>query len=443
MCTTSKINRWCLPALSVGALTLALTVRAAEHENANSSNPQSTAPSSAVVNPLSPGPELTIGRGTNDNLSFKQMSEYEQRQSAGAVQKLEKIRELRGGSNEWSEVSRLLREVIATDTSKNVKTDVKRLARIELAGIAERNGQPEQALQLLAEYIDLFPTDPIIPEILLREGYLLRQMGATELAISKFYLVNTAALRLPAENLGYYQRVTLMAKSEIAETYYSQGKYKEAASSFLVLLNDPSDELNRLVVRTKLIRSLAQAGDYDGVVKHGLDFLEQHGASEFQAEVRYILASAYKSLDRKQESLRELMRLLEAVEVAPENLAAKWKSWKMLAGNEIGNRLFLEGDHVNAVVVYKGLVGLDSTPSWQFPLYYQIGLCFEKTSQPGEALKAYNEIITLSQKISTKLPENLQLVVNMAKFRVEVITWRQSLEPAQRPPEQKVAEKAN
>ena len=420
--------------------------------NAESAEPHSPTPaarshdsSSATSEkkPSSSEHDLTIGKSTSENLAFKAVSDYAQRQSAEAVQKLEKLKDLRGGTNEWVEVTRLLHEILTADTTKDVKADVKRLARLELAGIAERNGLPEQALQYLAEYIELFPTDSIVPEVLLRQGYLMLRMGAPELAISKFYLVMTAALRLQSESLTYFQRVTLTAQSEIAETRYNQGKYKEAAELYDRLLKNPSDELNRLIVRTKLIRSLAKSENHDGVIRQGLDFLERHGASEYQAEVRYLLASAYKALGQKQESLRELMRLLEAVEVAPEDMAAKWRSWKMVAGNEIGNQLFLEGDYPNAVQVYSGLVGLDTTPSWQMPIYYQVGLCYEKLMQPTEALKAYSEIVALGQKGTAKLPEGLQIVADMAKFRVEVISWRQSLEPASRPTETKVAEKAN
>jgi len=438
---------WCV---ACGILSFAWQLNSAEHSASGHSEPAATPPSAHAppatkpAKPLELPSDLTIGKSTNDNLSFKAMPEYQLRQSAEAVEKLQRVRELRGESNELFEVTKMLREILNSGASKDIKIDIKRLARLQLAEIAEAKVDYENALQLLAEYIEIFPTDTIVPEVLLRQGYILRKMGASDLAISKFYLVGTAATRLPVEDLLYSQRVTLTAKSEIADTTYSQGKYKEAAKFYEVLLQDQSDELNRVVIKTKLIRALADAKDHNATIKQGLDFLEQYGASEYQAEVRYLLASAYQISGQKQEALRELMRLLEAVEVAPENLASKWKGWKMKAGNEIGNQLYLEGDFPNAVQVYRGLVALDTSPSWQLPLYYQVGLCCEKLEQPAEALKAYSEIVALAQKDPAQLSENLQFLVSMARVRIEILSWGLSLGAVPRATaETKVAQKQN
>lgn len=174
-------------------------------------------------------------------------------------------------------------------------------------------------------------------------------------------------------------------------------------------------------------------------MRHAVDFLNQHAHSEQQAEVRYLLATAYKGLGQKQEALRQLLLLLEATEVVGE---AKWKSWKMLAGNEIGNQLFLEGDYVNAVVVYRGLLSLDETINWKLPINYQLGLCFERLLQPDEAIKAYNEIIGLAQRNNSKLEPSLQMVVDMARFRSDILTWKKTVDKLAPAPEPKVADKS-
>ena len=385
--------------------------------------------------------ELTIGKGRSGNLVLKSAVDYEKSQNSDAVKKLEGIRDLRGGTNQWSEVARLLQEVLATDANKTIKRNVQQLALLELAGIAERSGQLPYAQQLLAEYIERYSTDPIIPEILLRQGYLYREMVAPVMAVSKFYLVMTAALRLKG-NLAYYQRVVLTAQSEIAETKYAEGKFDEAADFYLILLKQGSEELNYVAVKTKLIRSLSRAkGRQADVIKQATDFLNQHGSSDSSAEVRYLLASAFKASGEKQQALQQLLLLLEAVEVADVQRSANWKSWKMLAGNEIGNQLFLEGDYVHAVQVYRGLLDLDNSLTWKLPIYYQIGLCSEHNLQPDEAVKAYAEIVNLSKKSEAKLDESLQMVVDMARVRMEVHSWRGTLDRATAPMEKKVAEK--
>ncbi|MBI4659418.1 MAG: tetratricopeptide repeat protein [Verrucomicrobia bacterium] len=437
-----KNLRACGLSIAIGFVAIALRGFSAEHPASGQPNNQGSSSRNDKSKRAELESDLTFGKSTSEILSFGANSEYQAQQSAEAIQKLQKVHELRAGSNDVQEVTRLLREILTSGARQEIKSETKKLAWIELVDIAEAGGHPEQALQFLAEYIELFPKDAMIPEVLLRQGYILRNMGAYDLAISKFYLVNTAATRLPADDLLYSQRVTLTAQAEIAETTYAQGKYKEAASFYEVLLKNPSDELNRLAIKTKLIRAHSMATNHEAVIRHALEFLEHHGASEYQAEVRYRLAAAYKGSGQKQESLRELMRLLEAVEVASEPLAGKWRTWKMSAGNDIGNQLFLEGDYTNAAQVYRGLVALESSPNWQLPIYYQLGLCFEKLLQPAEALKAYNEILALSQKTGPKFAENLQIVVDMARFRADIISWKQTLESAPRPAETKVAEKA-
>jgi tetratricopeptide (TPR) repeat protein len=369
--------------------------------------------------------DLSLGKSHNDNLIFKPTSDYGQRQNAEAIKKLEQVRELQS-SNHWLEAATILQAVASSDTSQEIKHDTKRMALLGLADYSEAKGQLELAQQFLAEYLQRFSDDPMIPEILLRQAYLYQRMGAYSRAEEKLYAVTRAAIALRVLNLEYYERITLTAKTEIAETHYAQGKYAEAADKFERLLADPSDELNVVVVKTKLIRALSKVPDKTSeVIRNAVDFLNTHAAAEQQAEVRYLLAQAYKVSGKKQESLRQLLLLLEAAEVSNDT---KLKSWKMLAGNEIGNQLFLEGDYINAITVYNGLLALDEAVSWKLPIHYQIGLCFERESQPEKAIKSYDDINALGQKTTAKLEPSLQMVVDMARFRSDILSWRKSLD---------------
>ena len=48
------------------------------------------------------------------------------------------------------------------------------------------------------------------------------------MALAKFYAVMTGSLKLKFGSLEYYQRLVLQAQTEIADTYYLQGKYLDA-----------------------------------------------------------------------------------------------------------------------------------------------------------------------------------------------------------------------
>ena len=50
-----------------------------------------------------------------------------------------------------------------------------------------------------AQFVEHWPNDPRIPEALLRQGQLYRQMGLNYLALTKFYAVMTAALSLKSD----------------------------------------------------------------------------------------------------------------------------------------------------------------------------------------------------------------------------------------------------
>ena len=92
--------------VAVALLPLAWNAEPAEHHNStpqpvtmtpNLLRAKRKASASNTIFPLEKAPA---------SLAFKPVSEYEQRQSAEAVQKLEKLKELRGGTNEWVEVDK-------------------------------------------------------------------------------------------------------------------------------------------------------------------------------------------------------------------------------------------------------------------------------------------------------------------------------------------------
>ena len=115
----------------------------------------------------------------------------------------------------------------------------------ELALVAQDAGEWPQAQRVYAHYIGIYPQHPSLPEVLLRQGLLYREMGATGLAIAKFYAVMTSSLNLNLERLENYERLVLHAQSEIGETHFSLGRFEEAADCYRRLLKRPSPQLNQ------------------------------------------------------------------------------------------------------------------------------------------------------------------------------------------------------
>jgi hypothetical protein len=112
------------------------------------------------------------------------------------------------------------------------------------------------------------------------------------------------------------------------------------------------------------------------------------------------------------------------------NDPAIWLYWQQRVGNEIGNQLYQEGAYMDALQVYLALAQLDSTPAWQLPVRYQVGLTYEKLLQPRLAKEAYRGIITNAvPNVGTNLTPSLKSVMDMASWRLKFLEWNERAEP--------------
>lgn len=306
--------------------------------------------------------------------------------------------------------------------------EIKKNALLELALVAQQENQLLKAYQIYAQFLHNYPEDPSTPEVLLRQGLIIRNIGASTLALSKFYAVLSRALSLKMEQFAYYQRIVLQAQTEIADTYYILGRYEEAADFFNRLLRLDNQDLNKEYIQFKLIQSLSYSGNYEKLIAQARDFLIKYPKSSDQAEVRFRLAQSLKALGRTNEAMRETLALLELSKTAPASDFQKWFYWQQRVGNEIANQLYKEGDYINALEIYNSLATIDASPFWQLPLLYQIGLVFEHLRQPLKASEYYSKIISKESELGTNSAKSLKIVVEMAKWRKDFLKWQTNAE---------------
>jgi len=308
----------------------------------------------------------------------------------------------------------------------NAPAELQRLALFELALANQDDNQPVKAQQIFAQYLHTYPEDPSVPEVLLRQGLIYRQMGVTTLAVSKFYAVMSTALKLKLDNMDYYKKLVLQAQLEIADTYYLEGKYEESADYFSRLLKDGSADLNRSQVQYKLIRSLSFLTNHVETVAKSQVFLDTNPNSSEVPEVRFILASSLKKLERNHEAMKQVLLLLQSQQENVRKNPETWIYWQQRAGNEIANQLFKEGDYLNALQIYLSLADLDKSPSWQFPVWYQSGLVYEQLQQWQKAGETYQRILDRQKELTeTNSTPSLQSLVEMAKWRKDYLDWTQ------------------
>jgi tetratricopeptide (TPR) repeat protein len=292
-----------------------------------------------------------------------------------------------------------------------------RLTLLELAATAQEAGQLARAIQVLAQYQDRFPDDPAIPEILLRQGLLYRELGATGMALAKFYGVMTTTLNRKLDATGYYQRLVLQAQTEIAETHYRQGDHAQAIEFFERLLKLDAPELKREEVLVRLIRSLAAAGRWTDVRARADEF-RHAGHDDPEVEFWHLRALAHTGQARA--AVEAALRLLGRHDPG---------LWGRRAGNELANHLYQSGDFLNARVVYEALAEVDPAPQWRVPVLYQLGLTCERLGQPADAAAAYAAVAEHAKRLSPPVAPSLQSVLDLAAWRKNHLTWQSPTGP--------------
>lgn len=343
-------------------------------------------------------------------------------------EQLQRAREFRL-QHRGAEATRDLVRLIKSDAPEPLK----RTALLELALIAEDEKDSAKALQIFGQFVTRWPEDSSVPEILLREGLIYRQMGLNNLALNKFYATMSAALVLKVDQFEYYRRLVLQAQTEVAETYYQQGKHKEAVEFLGRLLKSDNPALNRAQVIFKQVRSLSHLGQHEDVVAQGRAYLEKYTNSPEAAETRFLMAGSLKQLGRNADALQQIMVLLQEQEESATDRPEAWSYWQRRAGNGIANQLFQEGDYIHALQLYESLAELDPVPQWQLPVWYQVGLSYEHLEQPQKADETYNKILAREKDLGTNASPVLLNVISMARWRRDFLGWQtRSVEATQR-----------
>lgn len=355
-------------------------------------------------------------------------AQVETEQLAQLRSRLETARHLRH-TRQPQEAEPLLVELLA-DTSPD---SIKQQALLELAAAARDQNDLPRAQQIYAQFLNRWPNDLLVPEILLRQGQLFREMGLNNLALAKFYGVMTSALVLKNDMLDYYQRLVLLAQTEIAESHYQLGKYADAAEFFSRLLKQNSPGLDRALAQFRLIRSLSALTRSAEVVAQAQDYLIHFPRVPEQPEVRFHLALALKQLGRNNEALQQVLTLLQEQKAHTKDHPELWAYWQQRAGNEIGNQLYREGDYTKALGIYTTLVQLDPQPSWQLPVSYQIGLTYERLAQPEKAIQTYQDILKREPELGTNATPGLNEIMEMARWRTSFLQWQSNADTVARP----------
>jgi tetratricopeptide (TPR) repeat protein len=307
---------------------------------------------------------------------------------------------------------------------------LQRTVLLELAEMAQENNDWARAQQIYAQWVARWPQDVRVPEIILYQGLVYRRMGLNNLAIAKLYAVMTSALVIKSDRFDYYQQLVLRAQNEIAETQYELGNFAEAVESFSRLLKLEPPPVNRSFLQYRYLHCLTELGRRSETIAQAQDFLERYPDDPERPEVHFVCATALKAAHRETEALQQVLALLQEQCRRTNCTAQSLAYWQRRAGNAIANQFYQEGDPLKALEIYERLAALDTTPQWQLPVWYQVGLVFERLGQPAKAIEYYGNIMAREKEVSGAASPSLKTVIEMANWRKDFLGWQIKAEQA-------------
>jgi TolA-binding protein len=299
------------------------------------------------------------------------------------------------------------------------------------ADFLRANGKDTRAASIYEKFLATFPGSPRANSVLISLGRTLRDMGAFNLALARFYAILNSTLAVTPENIQRYRDLAQLAKFEIAETYYQQGDYASAGKFFgrIKLLDLPPEDRARASFREAYAFLLD--GKLDQAVPALRLFLENYPQNTSAQEARYLLCISLRRLGRVQEALAETLTILRSAKAQSETDNEHWTYWQRRTGNQLANDFYEQGDFTSALTIYQTLSELRSAPDWRWPALYQVGLCYERLRQPERAAASYRGILDESaaaQRAGIIAKSAATEVRNMAEWRLGQIDWSDKIQ---------------
>jgi tetratricopeptide (TPR) repeat protein len=311
---------------------------------------------------------------------------------------------------------------------ENPTDEIRRTGLLELALMAQAQGQFAKAQRILTQYVQTYPRDSSVPEVLLRQGLLYREMGTLDMALAKFYSVMTVVLHLELNRMEYYQRLVLQAQTEIADTYCAQERYAEASACYRRLLKLDSPVLKKSQIHLKLMRSLSRQAAHSEVATEADKFLRSKIEPLQEAETRLLWASSLLRLGRKAEAREQLFLQLASLgelQQADTNTltSAVVAQRQQQAGNEFANQLYSDGDYKNALALYVSLAQSNPSLEWQLSALYQTALVYERLGQLDQARKSYEQVVEKCRGNRLPLDDTSKFLLEMTERRLKMVAW--------------------
>ena len=279
-------------------------------------------------------------------------------------------------------------------------------------------------------------SDPYIPEILLRQAWIYRQMAQPERALSTYYSVLSAATQQKVNNLTRFSRIVLVARSQIANTYYEGANplelkdYIAANDLYERLLRAGQEELNTDLIELKLLRSLSKADEISRIKLRKLKLKQMKLETETSPVFRDVeteLKQTKAEIQKLNENRQEYWRKME--DHATEFINRTAGAGSIISHNHSGEVRYYQIMAYNALAKYQHV--------WQ-----SMEVLLENESTPNAQRRAWanarvrvvidiaNRLFTNGTALMEDNREQMVTVLSSGGRTNEIEAWRRNLESA-------------
>lgn len=286
------------------------------------------------------------------------------------------------------------------------------------------NQQWAQAIPLYEAFIAENRESIDLPYALLELGRTYAQLGATEAALTRFYMVLDMAVYVDSPSILQAREVSYSAQYDIAQIQMVLGNYGQAARLFRGMHKLPLKEVDLANIYLNCARALKLSGDKFGASNEYRALLELFTAPTVLAEARFELAVLYAELGRRDEALQQVLAFFERQKKSgmPDET---WRYWQRRAGNQLANMFYTAGNLPEAAELYGKLLQLSTETRWRWPLLYQVGLVAEQMKDLAKAKAVFTELAgAKAEGLSSEVAE----LPKLAQWRLEHLNWSERID---------------
>lgn len=272
------------------------------------------------------------------------------------------------------------------------------------------------------KFSEEYPKDPMIAQVLIKLGQTYRDTGLITIALTKFFAVMQSALSIQPSQIQQYKKQVTIAQQEIVDTYFSTGDYANALHVIDRIRPESLLPAAYVKMRYSKIKCAYELNNYTNVIAEASEFIRKYNGTEYIPECYFMLARAYRVLRKDTDAVRVVIEMLQN-KGGKGTMQTVWQNWQKRTVNDIANDFYNHNNYNDALQIYQLLVPINSTPEWQLPIVYQIGMCFERMEQFALAGKAYKFVVDTRIDARGTPDPSLSALKEMAKWRLHGVEW--------------------